>query len=159
MSQFDFRGKFWLLPNNDIIDCSTSEHAFYARARMLGLDIDEAHKKIPIDTIFSPLNKHDADFYRECGAKDDALEFLINTTNRERVDPRVYAIREYGWIRAVANKFYAWEWDAVAIARLMAADAFWKYQDNATDDSWIELHGVKSGDKHEGNVRDIRNRL
>ncbi len=143
MDSHGISGKSWILPDGTVIDCTGDEHARYARAQMLNIPTDDVGRLLPLNTIFCPLSEAEAKWHRSRGVGPDCIEFLTNGS--PTVDPRVYAIKYWGWIRTRENKFYAWEWDEKNISRLASATAFWEeFAKDITDDTWIHLNEVKS---------------
>lgn len=142
------------MPYGHIIDCSADEHALIARAHMLNLNHIDMNLKIPLECIFKPLNRDEAELYRDRGVSKHCIEFLMKG---EFVDPRIYAIREWNWIRTTGNKFYAWEWDEKTKEKLFSTDAFWKLQSNCKDNYWIELYWVKTNKIIQGPLSQVRN--
>ncbi len=147
MNSWDIRGKFFITTNNGLIDCTGDEHARIARAYMLRISQTDMARDLPLDRLFKPLTLDEAKYHRDRGMEKHCIEFL---SHGDHVDPRVYAIREWGWIRTVENKFYAWEWDDATERRLMSNEAFWK-KTRANDQTWLYFISVKTG-KEYGNT-------
>lgn len=156
----DLFGKYWIIPHRrlhqdllqasatEVIDCTLDEHARYARAAMLGLsdfdDKDALRNMAPQHCIFKPMYWLElaARAYPRCDK--EALKFLEGKPGDKNVDPRVYVIERYGWIRVRENRYYAWQWDALTTERLFFCEAYWKKQDVAVD-SWLDFVELKTG--------------
>lgn len=145
--------KYWIKPDGSIIDCTCDEHARYALAAMLKLSPEEMHA-IPLTQIFKPwqfLNKDQSwtvllKLALRDGVTAEALGFLKEMPDKKTIDPRVFVIQHWNWIRVRKSAFYAWQWDADALKRLLSASAYWKTQRQATDDDWLELYDVTTTD-------------
>ncbi len=128
-----------------MVDVTLSEHALLARARMLGIPEDAMHERIPLTELFKrPGLAQVVDAIEESGADFEAINFLIS--NGDEVDPRIYAIREWNWIRTRKNAFYARDWATENQRRLLESKEFWAMQPNASGNSWLLLYDL---DGHE----------
>lgn len=136
----EFIGKFWIKPDSTCIDVSCSEHARVAKAVMLGVGSDDINREVPLNTIFKPLTNEQAEMYLDRNVNLDAVRFLCS--DDEFVDPRVFAIRNYRWIRTNGCDFYAWSWTDHAREILSKCDDFWNQQKKATPRSWAKLWNV-----------------
>lgn len=126
-------GKAWILPCGRVVDVTLSEHALLARARMLDIPESEMHQRIPITSLFERLRPDEA-LNALAGADPKCVAFLEETceTSMElpssSVDPRVYAIRQWDWIRTRKNLFYARQWCTTTQRRLLNSKEFWQLQ-------------------------------
>lgn len=161
---YELSGKFWICQDR-LIDCSTDEHARYARAAMLKLSDEEMHKQLsPVDN-FKPLSVEQVNKYNSFDRFMDgdmpsikALAFLTRTND---IDPRVYVIEHNGWIRTNKASFYAWEWSRDVVktmtlsrrwhpgaltGKLKVWCEFWEQQTrtNGLVDPWIDFYEVKT---------------
>lgn len=149
---FDVLGKFWLLPCGRVVDVTLSEHALFARGRMLGVPEDRTVERIPLKTIFQRLTPAEASCALLDGADPDCVDYLKETFENSlssacpRVDPRVYAIQKWNWIRTRKKAFYARDWCTENQRRLLESKEFWKLQPNASGTSWLLLYDL---DGHE----------
>ncbi len=146
MDSVGLTGKYWIVTNDDVVDCSTDEHARIARAHMLDIFPEDIGTEIPLNTIFDPLTVEEEAWHRSrtfSRIDPNAIDFLAKRSGV--VDPRVYVIRELGWIRTRENAFYAWEWDAVTCSRLLNNDKFWEKHRAVNEFTWIDLRAVKTG--------------
>lgn len=140
----DINGKFWIFKDGSIFDCSADEHARIARAVMLDIPKEEMYQRLSLKKIFKPFTPQErieAQSTNKCSPS--VFEFL--SADCGFVDPRVYAIEHYDWIRTVQNKFYAWEWNGDSINQLMSSEEFWRKQTGVNKHTWIELIEVKTG--------------
>ncbi len=142
MSSFDIRGKYWILPDSSILDVTCDEHARFARAAMLKIPYSDMYQKLPLNKIFQPLGTFEATQYLSQGANWAAVLFL-SSNNFDRVDPRLFAIERWGWIRSRENKFYAWEWDEKTISALVNALSFWD-KTTVGGGSWLDFVELKT---------------
>ncbi len=140
MNSLDVRGKFWITQEGVVIDCSADEHARIARAHMLGISADKMNTEIPLNKIFSPLTKIEVFGYRDRGISQFCLDFL----SQDHPDPRIYAIKNWSWIRTRENVFYAWEWDETALLRLLFNENFWK-RTQVKACTWLKFVSVRDG--------------
>ena len=149
---YDVRGKHWLLPCGRVVDVTLSEHALYARGKMLNIPEDQIAQKISMRDLFRRLTPDEALCALVSGADKDCVEYLEETFETSMilpsstVDPRVYAIRQWNWIRTRKNAFYARDWCTENQKRVLLSKEFWLKQPAATDDSWLVLYDL---DGHE----------
>src|SRR5689334_6926795 len=114
-------GKWWLRPNELSLDVSTTEHALVARRVMLGLSPDE-----PVFTqadMFQALPSGQIHEFTSRGVSPGVLEFLSRPS-----DPRVYAIRKWGWIRTRRDRFYLWKLDDATLKTIRECPDYWQAQ-------------------------------
>ncbi len=114
-------GKFWITPEG-LIDVTMTEHALVARRVMLGLAPDEP--RFTVRNMFKALSPEEQAEFRARGVPEDALSFLEKEPN----EPRIFMIRERGWIRVRASGFYIWTMDAATLQRILGAQDFWRAQ-------------------------------
>lgn len=139
---FDIRSKYWILPCGRVVDVTLSEHALLARARMLGIPEDIMHECVPINSLFRTLDDEETRDAQDRGSSLSAIEFLL----QDNPDPRVYAIRQWNWIRTRKNAFYARDWATENQRRLLESKEFWAMQPNSSGNSWLILYDL---DGHE----------
>lgn len=151
-NSFEIFGKAWMLPSGHVIDCTGDEHARIARAYMLGISDDEMRRLLPLDQIHKPLTPEQADRYRDSGIPEDNIRFLMTGAS---VDPRIFAIREWDWIRTRENKFYAWEWDEKTLLRVILNDDFWK-RTQVKNDTWLDFIAISDGDETQNTYGKLR---
>ncbi len=95
--------KYWITPGG-AIELSGREHEWLSTAVMLNMkDRMFAPYRWSIDGV--PEVELDAALDRD--ADPNAVHFLRNPKN----DSRLYAVREYGWVRTFKNKFNLWYFD------------------------------------------------
>ncbi len=135
MKSLDLFGKYWLLPDGEIVDVTTDEHARIARAAMLNL----LPTTIPYDRMFLPLTSAEQRVHAARGVDRARLDFL----STPHPDARVYVIREHGWIRTRGNMFYAWEWNDATLAELLGNKKFWALHPKVNQYTSIVLINVK----------------
>lgn len=140
----DVIGKCWVT-HSGVVDVSGDEHARFARGTMLNIPPERIKSEIPIHTIFKQMTESDAKYYEELGVSRFPLDFLKSGNERGFVDPRVYAIKNYDWIRTVDDQFYAWDWNEDTIKRLMSCDEFWKKHQKVNKYTSITLISIGSG--------------
>ena len=116
-------GKYWLTVDG-VADVTVSEHALYARRYMLG--VTEGDAGCDMADMFRTLRKVEVLQFRRRGVAAGILEFL----SQKNPDPRVYALREYGWVRVRDCRFYLWRLDDHSLQIIRAAKEYWKAQSN-----------------------------
>ena len=151
---FQITGRCWIKPDGSVIDTSDDEHARIARGVMLGIPEDEIRRTIHLDGMFSPLAPEQARYWLERGAHPEAVAFLCLPSG-ESIDPRLWAIREWSWIRQRGNAFYAWIWTLEAKSILSNSDDFWKRQTKVTGQTWATLYNVVDSASEEGTLRSL----
>lgn len=114
-------GKFWIMPDG-VVDVSTSEHALFAKKIMLGLAPEDYTYNVT--TMFTPLSAAERRKFKGRGVCRRVLEFLSLHDN----DPRMFAIREWKWIRTRQQSFHLWTFDAETISLIRNASTYWQVQ-------------------------------
>jgi len=142
-------GKYWLTAEG-VADVIVSEHALYARRRMLSLT-EGAPGRGMADT-FRTLRKFEVMQFRRRGVPAGVLRFL----SQEDPDPRVYAIREYGWIRVRDCRFYLWRLDEHTLQIIRAAKEYWKAQSNLHPHDVVDVIELNTGTEFVVSVRTLR---
>lgn len=142
-------GKYWITPGG-VIDVSDSEHALYARKIMLGLAPEDFTYNVR--TMFTPLSARERKKFRSRGVGGDALDFLGQPGN----DPRMFAIREWGWVRTRASAFYLWVLDDAALRLVRGARDFWAGQTQAGARDAIDVLELSTGTEFELAVGQVR---
>lgn len=145
-------GKFWLLPCGRVFDVTSSEHALLARAKMLGIPEDSMHQRIPIADLFKRLTPDEVLSALASGASPECVKYLEETFETSMilpassVDPRVYVINNWGWIRTRKNAFYAKQWTDDTLARVLLNAEFWKKQPSANGTTWLRFLDMGGGE-------------
>lgn len=105
-----------------LVDVSTSEHALYAKNRMLKLD--GTGRELKLDkNLFKPVAERVLAAAAKRGAAPDALLWL-----RQGLDPRLYSMKHWGWIRTRDADLYVWKWRPKTFLLLCNAKEFWAKQ-------------------------------
>ena len=116
------RGSFWLTPTG-VVSSAGVEHGYLAKLAMLGLErgSPEAHKYVPMPRWHHPLTDHAADELLKRGAAPGAISFLAQDK-----DPRLYAIREWGWVRVRDDHIDVWTFDQPTLDMIRNSIGFWE---------------------------------
>jgi len=115
------RGKFWLEADSTLIDVSASEHAVYARNRLLQWD-RTINKRAGFGKLTRAEKKH-------ASTLPDAQKHEIDLYNTyELTDPRVWYIKRRGAIRIRENKSYFATLTVSVLAAFAHCAAYWKIQ-------------------------------
>lgn len=141
---YDLRGKFWITPDG-VIDVSADEHARAALSAMVMV----APGLIDLKRIFKPLTEQQRVACRARGISQEIVDFLSTpgTHGNVEVDPRVYVIHEWGWIRTKGNAFYAWRWDRATKLMLLNARDYWDEQKGHDPNPYLDLHEISTGEE------------
>lgn len=131
-------GKYWIKPDGSIIDCTCDEHARIALGHMLKIE----PALISIQDIFKPLAPHQRTLHLNRGISPVIVSMLSQPDHTGSIDPRVFMIRYWQWVRVRKNCFYAWQWHPGKVKHLLGSEAYWKTQTQVTDDDWVELYDV-----------------
>lgn len=143
---FEIRGKWWITPTQ-VIDCSADEHARIALAHMLHLPLEEARLEFGLKSIFNPFTEAQVRKHSRRGVALDVLHFLQTPERNGRVDPRVYVIKNWNWLRTRDCAFYAALWDLETCERFFRCAEFWKKHPNVNDSTYLEFITLSTGNK------------
>lgn len=120
------RTDLWLYPDGSTSgDLGASEHAEVALREMLKLPDDTTIRK---DRLFGGITPAEAKAALKRGADKDAVDFLLKT----RGDPRLYAVKNLGWIRVARNAINVWKFDDETVDLLRRSD-LWKSHPQVED--------------------------
>ncbi len=141
-------GKYWITPEATV-QLVSKEHAIFALGIMLNYPRDE---RLPDSWFGNGVPKEQLEAALERGADPKAIKFL----EKPGADPRLYAIREYGWVRITKNKFDVWVFDDSTAELVRNADGYWSEQ-YARDLKYevMEIYELKDGDKYTVDVKKI----
>jgi hypothetical protein len=137
-------GKYWIVPGMSAINLSNDEHDQVAMAIMLALPRPTAPRHWLIKGV--PHEELDAALARNADLK--AIRYLENKNH----DPRLYAIREYGWVRTYKNKFNLWRFDD-ATAEMVRQSDYWAMQPQLNDHDMIDVEEFDGTDRFEISVK------
>lgn len=122
------------------VDVSGREHEWLSTAVMLQLpDRMFAPYRWSIDGV--PEEELQAALDR--GADPAAVRYLEN----KKHDSRLYAVREYGWVRTFKNKFNLRYFDCETADMVRRSD-YWKFQHQVEQGDRIDVEEVKTGDRY-----------
>ena len=139
-------GKWWLRPGKAAIEVSATEHALVARRVMLGLEPDAA--RFTQRDMLSALTEAEIAEFRKIGVEQQALEFLCVPN-----DPRIFAIREWCWIRVRRDRFYLWKLDAASLRVIRESHSFWSAQPKSDPRDAADIVELSSGDEFSLSIR------
>ncbi len=131
-------GKWWLTPAG-AYDVGTREHAHYALRDML------LYPRLPPVQWFGlgvPAAELDAALAR--GADPKAVEYLSNKAR----DPRLFAMKEYHWVRTARNVFNLWEFNEATAQTIRAAANYWQAQGNLGRYEMIDVEEFHNHDRY-----------
>jgi hypothetical protein len=143
-------GKWWLRPTKAALDVSTTEHALVARRVMLRMDPDAA--RFTQIEMFDALTPAESAEFKAQDVPVDALDFLSR-----RNDPRVYAIREWGWVRVRRDRFYLWKFDRRALRTIRSSSGYWSAQPNMDPNDATDVIELSSADEFSIPLSTLRN--
>lgn len=130
---------YWLTPAG-AFDMKASEHAQAAAHSMLNMPAD---RRVPMHWMIKGIPEEELVAALERGADPKAVEFLSNS----RGDPRLFALREYGWIRVAKNAFNLWKFDEETVKLIRNAKDYWAAQDNAGACEMMDVEEFSTGDR------------
>lgn len=84
------------------------------------------------------------------GADPAAISFLSSKKN----DSRLWAVREYGWVRTFRNKFNLWYFDCTTADMVRESD-YWDSQRQLEPDDKIDVEEIKTGDHYSISVQKL----
>jgi len=150
-------GKYWLIPGGQVVDVTTSEHAIYARKKMLQLPEDDHN--INIRNMLSPLSATEITNYRIRGISEDVLNFLSSVSGCN--DPRVYAINNWNWVRGrfieiQAPGFWVRRIDAESLTTIRGATDFWRAQKQLNAFDMVSVTELATNTSYEISVSRLR---
>ncbi len=139
-------GKYFITPAG-AVDVSGREHSWLSTAVMLNMK----------DRMFAPYRwsidgvpKEELRDALTRGADPAAIRFLETKKN----DSRLYAVREYGWVRTFKNKFNLWYFDC-ATADMVRESDYWDFQRQLEPDDKIDVEEIKTGDHYSISVQKL----
>lgn len=138
--------KWWITPGG-AFEVNGREHEWLSTAVMLQLP----------DRMFAPYRwsidgvpEEELELALERGADPAAVRYLEN----KKHDSRLYAVREYGWVRTFKNKFNLWYFDCETADMVRKSD-YWDFQRQLEPDDVIDVEEVKTGDSYSISVQKL----
>ncbi len=93
---------------------------------------------VPLHWSISGVPRTALDLALEGGADYKAIEALENG-----VDPRLYAMKNYGWVRVSKNRFNMWSFDKNTADLIKNAEGYWFAQGNIDRHETIDTFEFK----------------
>jgi hypothetical protein len=147
-----FNGKYWITPEG-LVDVTLGEHAVYARRVMLKLRPDES---LSPKEMLTPLTAAQRGKYAARGVPKDVLEFLSRPNGDGMVEPRIYAIREYGWVRTRKEGLWVWRQDERTLWLIRDAKEFWARQSHLKGRDGVDVVQLSDRGKYYLTLRELR---
>ena len=116
---------WWLTPMGSF-DMGHSEHSQFAGHLMLMLPDNQVFQR---QWINRGVPEQELETALERGADPKAIEFL-----RKKYDTRLWAIREWGWVRTQKNRFNLWVFDKQTADLIRSAKDYWRSQERTMSD-------------------------
>lgn len=126
-------GDWWLTPEGSW-DMKSSEHAAVAIAVMLKMDLATA--RVPMWWTIKGIPEEEFDKALARGADPAAVAFLVD----KRHDARLWALREYNWIRTTKQHFNVWKFDNKTAEIIRDAGDYWSQQPSIDEYEMIDIH-------------------
>lgn len=117
---------------------NSQEHSTFAIHVMLKLPPD---RRVPNYWFYKGVPKEELDAALARGADPAAIEFLSDKNK----DPRLYALRELGWIRTAKSKFNCWQFNQAAADLIRDSKDYWTAQDKLEDGDVIDVEEFAPG--------------
>lgn len=136
---------WWLTPDG-AFKMSTSEHAQFAIATMLKMQVGE---RVPKYWLFKGVELPALKLAISRGADPEAVEFL----NNKHSDARLFALKNYGWVRVAKNAFNFWAFDDRTADIIRRATDYWESQYSMSQHhEMIDVYEFKTNDQFAVNV-------
>lgn len=136
----------WFLTEEEDFDVAHSEHVDLAIAAMLLYP----KKFAPHLWNVNGVPKEELEAALERGADPEAIEFLSKGK-----DARLWAVREFGWIRTTKNAWDVWVFDDSAAEIAQKAKAYWRSQYSMNQWDMIDVHELKDGCRYQINAKKL----
>lgn len=115
-------GDWWLYPDNSCQEMAGSEHAEIALKAMLKLPAETRLDRRKLFLGLAAFTLPQLDEAIAKGVQQDVFDFL----SLPDADPRVYAIKYWGWIRIAKQALNCWDW--TASAEIFRRSSYWSQQ-------------------------------
>jgi len=112
-------GKWWLTPKGEI-DLTGSDHDYIALLQMLNLERGDPEAHAFRRRKKQQITSEQAEAALRRGADRKAVEFLM-----AGFDPRLWAVREWGWIRVHDGNVELWRFDENTLDLWQKSRRFW----------------------------------
>lgn len=140
---------WWLTPQG-AFKLVSAEHAQFAIAAMLRMEPGE---RVPRYWLVRGVEAETLAKSESRGADPAAITFLQNKNN----DPRLFVIKEYGWIRIAKNAVNLWAFNQAALELLRSPD-YWAQQYGYTEHEMMDMYEFATNDQFAAPVKAILNR-
>lgn len=141
---------FWLTDDGSFL-MGGSEHSAFAVAYMLDMPKDS---RVPQWWIIKGIPEIELQKALERGADPKAVEFLSTKKN----DARLYAMREYGWVRTARNKWNLWDFDDETAEVVRDNSGYWKFQADQhrmTEYEMADIYEFKDGCQYSISIKKL----
>jgi len=148
-------GRYWITPEG-VESVAGTEHGNDVKMRMLGLKGRDRAKYAKLGNHFNALSPEEVEIHRERGVPEEHLAFL---TASRTIDPRLWGLREWGWVRVHDSVFNVWEFTQRELDMIQGPnmDKYWYQQRfNLDPHTSVTLHEEGSGDMYSVPVDALR---
>jgi len=135
---------FWLT-GIGAFQMTGSEHATFAIAAMLDLP---KYRRVPNYWTIKGIPQNELIDGLARGADPKAVEFLSDKRN----DARLWAMREYGWVRTAKSAWNLWYFDDYAAGMVRGNTGYWDFQKKMTEFDMIDIYEFKTHCEYSINV-------
>lgn len=133
-------GKYWLTPDKGTIALTGSDHDFIATLEIVGLERGEPGSLQFRKRKNQQITQAQADEALARGADPDAIEFLLRGG-----DPRLWMVREHGWIRIQHPFMEVWRFDDATLNTFRQNLDYLKYAKGMPEDV-LQVQETSTGD-------------
>ena len=149
-------GRYWLTPEGETLDVAGSEHANIAKIVMLNIDNPEDRMAYaPIKNVWKAMTDEEASIHLRRGVDPNVINFFQSAGHP---DARIWALREWGWVRTDDSLFNCWILDDQTLDTIRANKRYWMVQRPGLEsDTVINVNEEATGERYTLNVERMLN--
>ncbi len=127
---------FWLTKFGSF-QMTGTEHAAFAIGAMLDLPKD---RRVPNYWTINGIPENELAEALWRGADPKAVEFLSDRRN----DARLWAMREFGWVRTAKSAWNLWNFDDETAEMVRWNTGYWEFQKKMTEFDMLDIYEFKT---------------
>ena len=143
---------WWIRTDGSVKQMGGGEHAQEALRFMLNLPEDYL---VNLRDMFSGADAWTPEELAE--AKRRGVPKKVFASLKKHEDPRLFMLREHGWIRVAKNKINDWKFDDETLSRLQTS-AYWDAQPQVTEYDTFDIEELSTHDVFPLSAKKLLNR-
>ena len=144
-------GRYWLTPEGETLAVEGGEHANIAKIVMLNIDNPQDRSKYAqTRNVWKAMTDEEAEIHAGRGVDARVINFFQSSNHP---DARLWAVREWGWVRTADSLFNCWLFDDGTLKTIRANKEYWRMQEFGIErGSVITMNEEATGERYLINI-------